>query len=90
MKKTPITFNAACAISDDMVYVASSLDNFDDNQQFSRLFMYDYTEENGDGWYYHDVNFIVVDVCFYNVENNILLKAYSAITLFSDYKLEVH
>ncbi|MDV5588961.1 hypothetical protein QM180_17710 [Acinetobacter nosocomialis] len=66
MKKKPITFNSACVISDDMVYVASSLDSFDDNQQFSRLFMYDYTEENGEGWYYHDVNFIVVDVCFYN------------------------
>ncbi|MFJ1520286.1 hypothetical protein ACG59Z_10425 [Acinetobacter sp. ABJ_C1_1] len=72
-----VTFNAACAISDDMVYVASSLDNFDDNQQFSRLFMYDYTEENGGGWYYHDVNFIVVDVCFYNVENNNKLIALS-------------
>lgn len=72
-----VTFNAACAISDDMVYVSSSLDKFDDNQQFSRLFMYDYTEDNGQEWYYHDVNFIVVDVCFYNVENNKKLVALS-------------
>jgi len=39
--------------------------------------MYDYTEDNGGRWYYHDVNFIVVDVCFYNVENNKKLIALS-------------
>lgn len=57
-----VTFNTACAISDDMVYIATSLDSLSDDQQFSRLFMYDYTESNNQGWYYHDVNFIVVDV----------------------------
>ena len=67
---SPVTFKSACVISDNLVYLSASLDNLDDDAEYSRCILFDYNEGLQNGWYYHDLEFDVVSVCYNNNENN--------------------
>ncbi len=67
--KTDVTFITACAVSDDIVYISTILDvileEYADEANVSRMFIYDFSE-GIEGWYYHDVNFLAISVCYHN------------------------
>lgn len=67
---SPVTFKSACLISDNLVYLSASLDNLDDDSEYSRCILFDYNEGLKKGWYYHDLEFDVVSVCYNNNEDN--------------------
>ncbi|MDI1225096.1 MULTISPECIES: hypothetical protein [Acinetobacter] len=68
---SPVTFKSACVISDSMVYLSASLDNLDKfDAEYSRCILFDYDDGLETGWYYHDVEFDVVSVCYNNNPNN--------------------
>lgn len=68
---SPVTFKSACVISDSMVYLSASLDNLDKfDAEYSRCILFDYDDGLEAGWYYHDVEFDVVSVCYNNNPNN--------------------
>lgn len=71
---SPVTFKSACVISDNLVYLSASLDNLDDDSEYSRCILFDYNEGLKNGWYYHDLDFDVISVCYNNEENK---KIYS-------------
>lgn len=66
---SPVTFKSACVISDNLVYLSVSLDNLDDDAEYSRCILFDYNDGLQNGLYYHDLEFDVVSVC-YNNENH--------------------
>ncbi|MEG0094283.1 MAG: hypothetical protein RR673_09330, partial [Erysipelotrichaceae bacterium] len=67
---SPVTFKSTCVISDNLVYLSASLDNLDDDDEYSRCILFDYNEGLKNGWYYHDLEFDVVSVCYNNNEEN--------------------
>jgi len=67
---SPVTFKSACVISDNLVYLSASLDNLDDDSEYSRCILFDYNEGLKNGWYCHDLEFDVVSVCYNNNEEN--------------------
>ncbi|MEG2909778.1 MAG: hypothetical protein RR945_11185, partial [Erysipelotrichaceae bacterium] len=67
---SPVTFKSTCVISDNLVYLSTSLDNLDDDDEYSRCILFDYNEGLKNGWYYHDLEFDVVSVCYNNNEEN--------------------
>lgn len=57
-KHSSVTYKTGCAISEDMYYVASTLDAVSE-YGFTRMFMYDHIDTK---WYYHDLDFTVVQL----------------------------
>lgn len=41
---SPVTCKSACVISDNLVYLSASLDNLDDDSEYSRCILFDYKE----------------------------------------------
>lgn len=41
---SPVAFKRACVISDNLVYLSASLDNLDDEAEYSRCILFDYNE----------------------------------------------
>lgn len=68
---------SACVISDDMVYVASILDENNDNSPLTRFFLYEHSKGDNKSWYYHDQLFNVASVCFLNSDGDKKLYALS-------------
>ncbi|AMW78308.1 hypothetical protein AMD27_05055 [Acinetobacter sp. TGL-Y2] len=62
-KHSSVTYKTGCAISEDMYYMASTLDAVSE-YGFTRMFMYDHIDIK---WYYHDLDFTVVQVCLDDV-----------------------
>ncbi len=67
---SPVTFKSACVISDNFVYLSASLDNLNDDSEYSRCILFDYNEVLKNGWYCHDLEFDVISVCYNNNEEN--------------------
>lgn len=85
---SPVTFKSACVISDSMVYLSASLDNLDEEDEYSRCMLFDYDDGLETGWYYHDVEFDVVSVCYNNNPNNKRIYALSNEGHLEDYNGE--
>ncbi len=85
---SPVTFKSACVISDSIVYLSASLDNLDEDDEYSRCILFDYDDGLETGWYFHDVEFDVVSVCYNNDSSNKRIYALSNEGHLEDYNGE--
>lgn len=69
MKKTSITFNSGCAISNNNYYLSASIDELDSWDAFSRVFIYRHQSDTN--WSSHDLDgWKVISVAYANLLNN--------------------
>jgi hypothetical protein len=69
MEKTPITFTAGCAISNNNYYLSASIDELDSWDTFSRVFIYRHQSDTN--WSSHDLDgWKVISVAYTNLLNN--------------------